>query len=407
MVDGTSAKKRPRAYGSGSVSQRSSDGLWIASIEAGWTANNTRRRIKIAAKTKGEAQRKLKEKQREIALNGIPTASANSRTTVRTWAVEWLERTQHTLRPMTWKTNAGCVHKWIIPTIGAYRLDALTEDHVHAVDQAQRDAGLRPSSILRTHAVLKTMLKAAKGARLAVPDWALDAKRPQIIKSDRGRIPTTDALALLRAAGEQPDGSRWLFGMLYGMRQAEVLGLTWDAVNLDAAQPYANVSWQLQSLPWADRAAGAPRVPDAYEHRQVWKSFHLVKPKTEKGSRLVPLLPVVTRALLAWRDIAPANPAGLIWPRPDGTPRPAKVDNEMWRALQKTAGVNHRTGRPYGGHECRHTANTLLMEAGVDITVRKAILGHSSTEASLVYTHADQAEKRTALEAVAAKLQLG
>lgn len=402
---GVGMPPKRRAYGSGSVSQRASDGLWVGILEAGWTAKGTRRRIRVAAKTKAEAQRRLKERQREIAAHGLPAAGISARATVKSWATDWLELTQRTLRPMTWKTNKGCVDKWIVPTIGTKKLTTLTPADLRAVANAQRDAGLKPSSTLRTHAVLAKMLKAASSEGHLIPGNVLTAARPQTNESDRGAIPRPDALAIIKAAGQLPDGSRWLVGILEGLRQSEVLGLTWAAVDLDARM--ADVSWQLQSLPWADRKAGILRIPDGFECRQVWKSFHLVRPKTESGKRLVPLVAPVVAALREWRPLAPVNPAGLIWPRPDGTPRPAKLDGEQWRAIQDAAGVKHSSGRYYSGHEMRHSCATLLREEGIDTTVIKAIMGHATVLSTKAYLHSNQDDARAGLAAMVAGLQLG
>lgn len=392
-----------RAYGEGALSQRK-DGLWVGLLEAGTTPQGTRRRIRVSAKTKEECRRKLRDARLRRDTVGAPPPGVSTRTTVKMWAEKWLELTQRKLRPMTWKTNAGCVRKWIIPTIGNRRLDALAANDIRAVQDAQRDAGLKPSSYLRTHAVLIKMLRAAEGEGHVIPKWAFSADRPTANESDRKEITAADAMALLRAAGQLPDGSRWLVGVMLGLRQSEALGLTWDRVDLDRG--VADVSTQLQSLPWEDRAKGIPRVPDGFNHRQVWKSYHLVRPKTKAGIRVVPLVPPVVAALQAWRPLAPANPAGLIWPRPDGTPRSAKLDNEQWRAVQDVAGIKHPSGRYYTTHELRHTNATLLMRAGVDPKVRQAILGHASGRSTDEYLHVDQDEARIALTAVAERLQL-
>ncbi|MGV4329035.1 hypothetical protein [Trueperella pyogenes] len=78
-----------RDKGSGSVHQRK-DGRWAGTIEAGWTSRGTRRRITVYAPTKREALQKMKAKQREISMQGIPdeqitkALKVNART-VRHW----------------------------------------------------------------------------------------------------------------------------------------------------------------------------------------------------------------------------------------------------------------------------------------------------------------------------------
>jgi integrase len=205
------------------------------------------------------------------------------------------------------------------------------------------------------------------------------------------------------------------------MRQGECLGLTWDAVNFDAGT--VDVSWQLQAVPYrhgcvrdgskwecgrrfgGDCPDRALRVPHGYEYRQLDGALCLVRPKTEKGTRLIPLVPWMTAALTQWRDIAPASPHGLIWPRPDGRPQTSAADSSDWQALQDAADVTG-PGRKYLLHEARHTTATLLLENGIDPEVVKAILGHSSIVTSRGYQHVSQELARKAMEGIAGRLQL-
>src|SRR5690606_9133917 len=123
-----------------------------------------------------------------------------------------------------------------------------------------------------------------------------------------------------------PDASRWVAALLQGMRPAECLGLTWDAIDFD--RDTIDVSWQLKPLPYRiprDRDSGFRHPPD-YTVRHLQGAHHLVRPKTGRGKRMVPLVPWMRAALLDWRDRAPASPHGLVWPGEDGGPRIDKDD---------------------------------------------------------------------------------
>lgn len=393
-----------RQYGTGSVYQRASDGRWIGSIQAGWTERNTRRVITVSAKTEAEAKRRLRDKQREIEKNGFPEAGGHI--TVKAFAEQWIEHQATRLRPKTLEDYRGTISRWIVPTIGHRTLDRLTPGDVRALTTAVRDAG-RSSTTARHHqVVLMVMLRAAIRDGHRVPERLLHLEAPKAATNDRAALDIEQARALLLSAAEHRDGSRWVAALLQGMRQGECLGLTWQCVDLESEQ--IDVSWQLQRLKRKDgHSRTSPLVvPDGYEHRILDGTLCLVRPKTSSGWRIIPLVPWMTAALKAWREVAPESPHGLVWPRADGQPRRAEVDREQWKALQAAAGIAHASGREFVGHEARHTTATLLLEAGVDPHTVTAILGHSSITTSRGYQHVSTTLARQAMEAVAARLEL-
>lgn len=405
---------RRRAYGSGTVYRDPTRGDWVGRAEAGWTPHGTRRRITVRAKTEAEAKRKLRDRQRVIAAGDAPTAGGHP--TVRTWSQTWLADRVRRVRPSTYSTDAGEVAKWVIPTIGHRRLDQLGPQDVRALESAMRDAGLSTTTIRYTSGLLRRLLKAAQAEGHHVPAQIMLTKPPRPAVHDRADIPLSDALAILEAAMRVPERSRWVAALLQGMRQAECLGLTWEAVDL--AGGTIDVSWQLQPLPYEDRAAGTFRVPDGYETRHLVGAYHLTRPKTRRGYRVIPLTPWMRAALHEWQDVAPSNPWGLVWPGVDDRPgrgstvmpMPSKRDRAAWVALQdaaQVARVDGTQGRRYLLHEARHTTATLLMHGHVGEGVVTALLGHSSIVTSRGYQHASQDLARAALEKVAARLQLG
>lgn len=402
MRTGQDAVKRRRDYGAGSVYQRNSDGRWIGTIESGSTARGTRKRLVVTAKTEAECKRRLRDKA--LQLERGHSSEISGRATVKTWADRWIDKQSTELRPKTHATYASAVRKWIIPTIGHVRFDRLTPDDVTQLANAQRNAGLSATTAKHTHAVLMVMLRDGLVEGYPVPARILAMDRPKAAVNDRLALTTTQAIAVIDAATALPHVSRWVAALLQGMRQGECLGLTWGCV--DPERGTLDVSWQLQPLPYLDRKAQTFRIPDGYEARRLVGARHLVRPKTSRGQRIIPLVPWMTSALLAWRDIAPASPHDLVWPAADGRPAREDHDLEEWQFLQDIAGVRHPTGRHYVTHEARHTTATLLLELGVDPEVIKTILGHTSIVTSRGYMHVEQSLARRAMEGVAERLGL-
>jgi integrase len=388
-----------RDYGSGSIYQRG-DGRWIGSIDHGYTSTGGRRRVTVSAKTEAACKRRLRDKIKALEDGQVTT----TRATVKTWADDYLTMRVRELSPKAFNAAANPIRNWVVPTIGHRRLDALTPADVRAVHDACRNADRGAGDV---HRVLKTMLNTAVAEGHRVAPNVLKVKAPKADKSDRQSMTVDEGLACLEVASTMPQGTRWLFTLLYGPRQGECLGLTWDAV--DFANAEARIEWQLQPLPYVkarDRSSGF-RVPDGYEARHLVDSYHLVRPKSKKGWRVAPLLPAVADGLLAWRDRTPPNPYGLVWPEPNGRPRNDKHDRAEWWLLQKKAGVAHPSGRPYHVHECRSFAATMLFEADVPEHVITDLLGHSSIVTSNRYRTVRREPLREAMEKVGRRLQLG
>jgi site-specific recombinase XerD len=63
-----------------------------------------------------------------------------------------------------------------------------------------------------------------------------------------------------------------------------------------------------------------------------------------------------------------------------------------------------RAGVPAGNpHALRHTFGTALAEAGVDLPVLQALMGHDHVDSALAYIHLAPAHVRTAYDAARAR----
>ena len=381
----------------------------MASIEAGWTERGTRRRITLKARTKAGVRVRLEEARRCHTADGATTSFASI--PVKRWADQWLADRQRVVRPGTFVSDRSAVHRWIVPAIGHVRLDSLTPSDIRKVATSQYEAGLALASMQRTHAVLCKLLSDAFADGYQVSHRARETQGPGVGPSRRTALSVDDAMKVLSVAASRPDASRWVAALIQGLRPAEALGLTWEMVDLDAET--VTLAWQLKSLPYVEHRNpdSGFRVPWGFESRQVHGAYHLVRPKTRSGIRVIPMVPWLAAAFRAWRVSAPVSPAGLVWPRDDGSPRSAEFDRSEWYDIAEQAKVtvtlpDGRTRRPLL-YEARHTAATLMLANGIDETTIKAVLGHSSVLSTQTYLHTDQTRTREALAASAEIVGLG
>lgn len=397
-----------RRRGSGSIYQNSR-GQWIAAVEAGWTERGTRRRITLKARTEKEVRARLAEAQRRIAAEGAVASFASI--SVKRWADQWLVQRQRFVRPGTFVSDRSAIDRWIVPKLGHLRLDALAPADIRNLASSQESAGLALPTMQRTHAVLGKLLADAVAEGYDVPQRARETAGPGVGPSSRQALSVDDAMRVLATVRQRPDASRWVAALVAGVRPAEALGLTWDMVDLDAAT--MTLAWQLKALPYVEARSPESgfREPRGFESRHLRGAYHLVRPKTRAGIRVVPMVPWLEDALAAWQALAPSSAFGLVWPREDGYPRSAEFDRAQWYEIVDEAGVtvtlpNGGTRRPLL-YEARHTAATLLLAGGVDDTTIRAVLGHSSVLSTQAYLHTDRARARAALAVSAEMVGLG
>ena len=401
-------EQQQRRKGSGSIYQNSR-GQWVASIEAGWTERGTRHRLTLKASTEAEVRARLTVAQQRIAAEGLVASFATI--TIKRWADHWLAQRQRLVRPGTFVSDRSAVNRWIIPTLGPLRLDALTPTDVRRVASMQESAGLALPTMQRTHAVLCKMLADAVAEGYQVPQRVRETSGPGVGSSSRQALSKEDAMRIIDVVAARPDASRWVAALIAGLRPAEALGLTWDMVDLDALT--MTLAWQLKALPYTEfrNPESGFRVPLGFESRHLIGAYHLVRPKTRAGIRVVPIVQWLAEELAAWQTPAPSSPFNLVWPREDGSPRSAEFDRAQWYEIVDQAGVvvplpNGETRRPLL-YEARHTAATLLLAGGVDDTTIKAVLGHSSVLSTQAYLHTDHDRTRAALSVSAKMVGLG
>jgi integrase len=419
IADTLADKPMTRAeYGSGSLYQRTSDWRWMAAFKAGFTDSGQRKRVTVSGpgcvggcKPRchhvAAMKRKVRDKRVELDANG--RVSTKRTTSVARWSQTWLEDIQTSVRPSAYETDKAAV-KVIVAAIGEIKLADLTPVDVKEVAKYLRRKGKSTSTALRYHGTLTRMLKAAALAGYLIQPNVLLGKKPKAAVHDRQAIPLPDALKLLECVAAKPDASRWALAFLQGLRQAEALGLTWDQVDLERGT--LTISWQVKALRY--REAGNPDagflMPDGYEAQHLVGSTHLVRPKSAAGWRVQPLVPWAEATLRRWREAAPPNPHGLVWPgrtqKGRTWPRNPASDRERWAEIQAEVGVSHPSGRPFTVHEIRNTTATLLMELQVPESVRIAIMGHSNIATTRGYEFVDLEQSRKALEQAAQRLGL-
>ena len=355
------------APGEGSIYKRK-DGRWAGAVFVPLT-NGGRKRVQIYGATRADVHATLIERLRQ-AKRGV-------RTPARTWTFEryldhWLtEVVAAKDRQTTLDNYRGLARNHLAP-LGRYNLTNLTVQVLQAHLNELLAAGVGVRTIEATRSLVRAALSQAEREELVHRNVArlvqIPTSRPEPV------VPWSEdeVTRFLHVARSHRWYAAYVLLLRLGLRRGEVLGLTWG--DIDPMGESINVNRQLQRL--------------------VGR-LQLVPLKTQASRRRLALVGDVADAM--WqvpRDID--SDLGLIFTTTTGTPVDPRNFGRVFQQLSRKAGL-----RRIRLHHARHTAATLMKDAGVSPRDAQLILGHAHVSTTQqIYQHGDGQGQRQALMAL-------
>jgi integrase len=236
-------KARKRADGEGSIFRRS-DGLWIGRLMVGMKLDGKPDVRQVSAKTQAACREKL-DALKSQAANGTLASSDVAGLTVSTFLDRWLATVAPNLRVSTSTRYRSYTETHFKPALGSKRLVRPHHEDIQAMLNAKRDETrlhgkklkkLAPRTIHHLYVVLgRALTWAVKKGYLTVSPM-IRADPPRVPKSEISPLTPGQTTHLLDAAvaASDPLLGLWTIAAVTGARESEMLGLTWDDVDLDA-----------------------------------------------------------------------------------------------------------------------------------------------------------------------------
>jgi integrase len=374
-----------RGHGEGTIFRRT-----IAGKKAGWMAmldmgivDGKRKRKAFYGDDEKTVRAKLRAAQH---LHDNGRLAKAGRLTVGDWLSRWLaDSAKPNTRPATFRRYAQLVDQYLVPSLGRIPLERLAPSDVRAMLNAKSDS-LSPRSLHHLRAVLRTALHVAMRDELIPTNAAALAAAPRVPETDYHFLGEKDAGDVRRFV-DAIKGNRlealYVLALALGLRQGELLGLRWEAIDLEASTLAVRHALQ--------------RIDGAYV---------LVEPKTKKSRRVISPLPdVVTAALREHkgrhdgeRDALGSrwlNTQGLVFTTAFGAPLSGSVVTHDFQDLLERAGLAR-----IRFHDLRHSAISLLGEQGVQPRMVMELVGHSNIGTTMnIYSHVVRSLRKEAAAA--------
>ena len=302
------------------------------------------------------------------------------------YMLSWLSDIETDVDPVTYAGYCDSVETVIVPYfkekgIRLYELTAKDlKDFYKYERKGDAEKNKKPkkgTTVVRYHANIHTALEEAVTHNLVTKNVA-HKMRPVTVKFVGSFYLVEEALELIRVAQGHKLELAVLFGLFYGLRRSEVVGLKWQ--NFDLINDTFTIA----------------HTVTCFQSKGKKVRYAKDKTKNQSSMRSLPLIPPVKEKLLALKEQQKENQRvfaeyydtkylGYVYVDEIGELIKPDYISSMFPVLLKKNGL-----RRIRYHDTRHSCASLLLKHGISMKEIQAWLGHSdySTTANL-YAHLD------------------
>lgn len=376
--------KRKAANGSGTIIKRKDgryEGRYVVGNDPG-TGKLIRR--SVYAPTQSECRKKL---HAAIAALDAGTYMEPSKMTVGQWLEIWQREYLGNVKQSTAASYTSHIDTHIKPNIGAVKLAELKPHQVQAfynklTKSEQNPNGSSAKTVMNVHGSLHKAMKQAVLLGYIRSNPTEGCVLPRAEKKEVCFLEEDEIRVFLDAIHGHRFEQVYKIDLFTGLRQGEILGLTWDCVNFDTGT--LTINKQLVK-----------------EHKQGGR-YSLASCKTDRVRRVKPAIFVMD--LLKQRRAKQLEDrllAGSLWQNDWDL----VFTNEIGEHLCATTVYKHfkkivsDLGLPdVRFHDLRHTYAMLSLQNGDDIKTVQQNVGHATASFTLdVYGHvSDRMQKESA-----------
>ena len=347
---------------------------WEGRVTVGFDPNTGHQ---IQKSVSGKTQKEVAQKLQEIAVEvSHGTYTMPSKMTVKDWLTIWTKEYMEDVKESTAFLYTRYVDKYIVPKLGSIKLEALTTPAIQAfynglIHPKGGEKPLSAKTVKNIHGALHKALQQAVLVSYLRTNPVDACKPPRVVRKEMHPLEEDQVSAFLTAIQGHPHEYLYKIVLFTGLREGEVLGLTWDCVDFERGTLLIK-----QQLRREQKKGG---------------KYYFSSPKNGK-SRTLTLAPSVLQLfrLQKLHQNGLRAKAGELW-----------QDNNMVFSNQVGGYLSYRTvydcfkrivsriGTPNTRfHDLRHTYATMAIRAGDNIKTVQENLGHATAAFTLdIYGH--------------------
>lgn len=365
-----------KANGSGTIRKRA-DGRWEGKYTLGYDPKTGKLiRKSVYGKTQKEVRLALSKIVSEMDSG---TYAEPSKMKVSQWLDEWLASYTMNIKPATRSAYEEHIRVHIKPSLGDIPLKQLSNRDIQQLyTNLLKERELSPKTVRNIHGVLHRTLEQAKLLGYIRVNPADAAVTPRVEKKQVETLDAEDIGKFLAAIRGTKYEYPLFVAVFTGLRQGELLGLTWDCVDFEHGMLLINK-----------------------QHNRVKgdTEFRFASLKNDKARVLTVADEVIdVLKLQKQRQESWAAALGNGWENPDNlvftTEFGRYINNKI--LYQNFKRIAKNLGKPdLRFHDLRHTYAVNSLRAGDDIKTVQENLGHATASFTLsTYAHATPGMKR-------------